>query len=342
MSRTVLFLLLFSVLLGCSSAQQRIVFGSCMDQNRQQIAWNALKSAKPVLAILMGDNVYGDTHGGRDLSPLKMAYETLEQSPAFQSFQQAVPIFATWDDHDYGDNDAGADFRGRKESERLFLDFWGVPIDDERRSRAGIYFERRLSLSNRIFQFIMLDTRSFRSPLLPSTRPGPGTERYLPDRTPGKTMLGEKQWQWLQSTLKQPADVRVLVSSIQVLADEHGYECWNNLPRERERLLRYLTSAGPGALIILSGDRHMGALYRHTYQGREVYEATSSALNMRISNVLQPRTGSSQVSPWMFEENYGELIVQENADELRLSLVEVRSGAVKQSLLVPLGASPGE
>ena len=313
-----------------------------MHQDRQQSAWTALKSAKPVLAILMGDNVYGDTHGGRDLSPLKMAYETLKQSPAFQSFWQAVPIFATWDDHDYGDNDAGGDFRGRKESKRLFLDFWGVPNDDERRSRAGIYFERKLSLFHRIFHFIILDTRSFRSPLLRSTQPKPGAERYVQDRTPAKTMLGAKQWQWLQSVLEQPADVRVLVSSIQVLADEHGYECWNNLPTERERLLRYLTSAGPGALIILSGDRHMGALYRHSFQGREVYEATSSALNMRMFNVPQPRTGSSQVSPWMFEENYGELVVQENVDELRLNLVEVNSGAVKRSLLVPLEPSPGE
>ena len=55
-----------------------------------------------------------------------------------------MPVFATWDDHDYGFNDAGARFRWRNKAEELFLDFLQVPGDHARRRRAGIYHSRIL------------------------------------------------------------------------------------------------------------------------------------------------------------------------------------------------------
>ena len=37
-------------------------------------------------------------------------------------------------------------------------------------------------------------------------------------------MLGEEQWRWLGNLLREPADLRLLASSIQVVADGHGWE----------------------------------------------------------------------------------------------------------------------
>jgi hypothetical protein len=66
-------------------------------------------------------------------------------------------------------------------------------------------------------RFILLDTRFFRSPLkrgLPTlTCP---RVRYLPNDDPEAALLGEEQWTWLEQQLKQPAQLRVLASSIQV------------------------------------------------------------------------------------------------------------------------------
>jgi hypothetical protein len=40
---------------------------------------------------------------------------------------------ATWDDHDYGLNDAGTEYPHKKVSQEMFLDFFGVPPDSPRR-----------------------------------------------------------------------------------------------------------------------------------------------------------------------------------------------------------------
>ena len=108
-------------------------------------------------------------------------------------------MLSTWDDHDYGQNDAGGDFPYKDEAKALFLEFWQVPEDDPRHARAGVYCARIFGPEGRRVQVILLDTRSFRSPLRPTDQPGaPGKEEYLPDPDPAKTMLGRAQWAWLE------------------------------------------------------------------------------------------------------------------------------------------------
>ena len=62
---------------------------------------------------------------------------------------------------------------------------------------------------------ILLDTRSFRSPLktVPKEQAMLGGV-YVPDDDPAKTMLGAAQWQWLENELRRPAELRKVVSSI--------------------------------------------------------------------------------------------------------------------------------
>ena len=73
-------------------------------------------------------------------------------------------------------------------------------------------------------------------------------------------MLGEDQWRWLAEQLRVPAEVRLLVSSIQVVAEDHGWEKWMNFPHERERLFKLIRETGAEGVIILSGDRHLAEL----------------------------------------------------------------------------------
>ena len=107
---------------------------------------------------------------------------------------------------------------------------------------------------------------------------------------PSKTYLGEKQWKWLNNSLKEKADIRFIVSSIQVIADGHGYEKWGNLPMEKLRLFNLIDKNNINNLIILSGDRHRGGIYKEkTNGGNQLFELTSSSLNLPAGKLFKSK-----------------------------------------------------
>jgi alkaline phosphatase D len=119
----------------------RIAFGSCADEEKPQPIWNVVLAYQPQLFLFGGDNVYGDLFGGdnvygdvrqgRDvpdgelIQSLQESYAQAAQVSGMAWLRSTIPHLATWDDHDYGKNDAGAEFAGRHEAQRLFLQFWG-------------------------------------------------------------------------------------------------------------------------------------------------------------------------------------------------------------------------
>jgi alkaline phosphatase D len=94
-------------------------------------------------------------------------------------------------------------------------------------------------------------------------------------------MLGAAQWAWLEAELRRPAELRLVVSSVQVLAEGHGWERWGNLPRERQRLFDLIARTGARGVLFLSGDRHVGGLYATDGEGvaYRLTELTSSGIN---------------------------------------------------------------
>ena len=128
--------------------------------------------------------------------------------------------------------------------------------------------------------------------------------RYEPDYDPAKTMLGEDQWKWLEVALKREADLKILGTSIQLLAEGHGWECWNNLPLERQRLLNLLAKYSNRNLIVISGDRHLGGMYSlRTKEGVEFLEITSSSMNKPGRNTNEP--GPLRIGEMYAGENFG-------------------------------------
>jgi alkaline phosphatase D len=259
----------------------RIAFGSCANQTMAQPIWEAVLSYRPDLFIFCGDNVYGDLSSS-DAGNLKEAYAAAGKIAGYTKLRDSVSHLAVWDDHDYGLNDGGVEFPHKAVSKELFLDFWNAPAGDVRRQREGIYDSRIIGPPGMRVQIILLDVRWFRSPLKPTDlRGAPGKERYLPDPDPAKTMLGAAQWAWLAEELRKPAELRLVVSSTQVLAEGHGWERWGNMPLEKQKLIDTIRASGAKGVVLLSGDRHVGALYRETPADLyPLYEITSSGLNM--------------------------------------------------------------
>ncbi len=103
----------------------------------------------------------------------------------------------------------------------------------------------------------------------------------MPDDDPGQQMLGEAQWDWLKAELAKPAELRLVVSSIQIISEAHRWEKWANLPLERARLFETLAARDGGEVVLLTGDRHSGGIYSAEPEamGEEIFEITASSLN---------------------------------------------------------------
>jgi len=258
---------------------QKIIFGSCIDQKKPQPIWQTILAAKPDLFIFGGDNVYASNQPWQ-LQNLKNAYATQAAQPGFAALRASVPHMAIWDDHDMGLNDAGVEFPHKQAAKNEFLDFWRLPVDDPRRTREGLYHAHVLGPIGKRVQVILLDTRWFRSKLrVTDQRDAPGKERYMPDTDPQKTMLGDAQWQWLEAQLKIPAELRLIVSGVQVIVEGHGWEAWSNFPREQEKLKQLIQKTSANGVVLLSGDRHIGAIYKSSGTlGYPLYEITSSGM----------------------------------------------------------------
>lgn len=279
----------------------RVIFGSCIKQDRPMPILQTMADQKPDLMIFLGDNIYGDTE---DMEVLQAKYDKLGADSGFQRLVKSCPTLATWDDHDFGVNDGGADYPKRKESEALFEDFWLGDEDLPARSRPGIYDSRIFGPVGKRLQVIMLDTRYFRSPLKRGAKRVGGS--WMPDDDPSKTVLGDAQWTWLEEQLKQPAELRIIASSIQFLAEDAGQETWSNLPLERQRMLDVLKSTNANGVIFISGDRHWSELSAlDDAVSYQLYDFTSSSFNQ-----LHPR-GTPTVNRFRFlpqtyhKENYG-------------------------------------
>lgn len=305
----------------------RIAFGSCLHQSKPQPIWHSVISKQPQLFLMLGDNVYGDIKSP-DHRELRKAYADLAAHPDFTKAREALPVLATWDDHDYGSNDAGAEFVHRAAGRDYFRNFWdgsGSVIGED---PEGIYYARTFGPAGKRVQIIMLDTRSFRSPLLRKPLGAEGRGPYQPDAAADKTLLGARQWAWLSRQLREPADVRIVASSIQVLADGHGWERWGNLPAERARLFKLIGETGANGIVFLSGDRHRAAMYRNTRDSAyPLYEITSSSLNLPMADTDE--YGPHQLETMHGSVNFGMLDIDWETRTLKMTITGLDGIAVR-------------
>ena len=298
----------------------RVAFGSCAKQSKPQPIWRAIGEARPDLFVFLGDNLYADA---RDEATLRQRYAEFMAVEPLQAFRRATPHLAIWDDHDFGDDDEGADYPLKQLSQQLFCDAWGEPADSPRRRADGVYTSQVFEAFGRRIQVILPDLRFNRTMLTadPSLKSSyaamvlraklsgqPMTGWYVPDPRPEATILGEAQWQWLQAQLRVPADVRLIGSSVQFAAEGSGWECWANFPRERARLVELLRTTQAEGVVFLSGDMHYAELSSVDVDGGyPLWDATSSGLT-EVWDI--PTPNRNRRSTVMAELNFGLLDIE--------------------------------
>ncbi len=306
---------------------------------------------KPDLFLHLGDTFYADQlPSGKSLpdgfdvvGKARIDYGFWAAEPHFREFAEKVPLLAIWDDHDLGKNDAGADFPQRAQMEELFLDFFGVAVDDPRRKRTGVYFSRTLGPPGQRVQIILLDTRSFRTPLHEDTRPkeeiraSGSTGKYMPTANSVETLLGDKQWAWLNAQLKVDAEVRVLGSSIQVFGPNKGIESWANFPHERKRLLRLLEENRASGLVLLSGDVHYAEMSLFSEGPYPLYELTSSNLATNETDWGEEFNKKGRILGGFYKRNFGLLSIDWAGKDTKLTLsARDDQGSIAFERVVPL------
>lgn len=330
----------------------RIGFGSCANEGKSQPIWDAIDAKQCDLFMFLGDNIYGDT---RDMAVLRAKYAQLAAQPGFARLRAETPVVAIWDDHDFGENDAGSDYPLKEESRQIFLDFWNEPAGSPRRNRDGVYASYVFGPPGRRVQVILPDLRYNRTPLIErdlgsadfETRARarlaaglevPGPHARNPD--PKATLLGERQWQWLERQFEVPAEVRLFGSSLQVLADFTGWEAWVNFARDRKRLIDLIRRKNANGVVFLSGDIHYAEMSKlEVNVPYTLWDLTSSGLTEEWP---VPTPNANRVSEVLPEANFGFIDIDWQGPSTRLALGIVDAkGKTRMSWEIELASLAG-
>ncbi|PHR72245.1 MAG: alkaline phosphatase [Lutibacter sp.] len=322
-------LLLFMVT-GCKNAKEgtniskttiesdfTIAFGSCNKQWKYNPFWKEIQQNNPNVWIWGGDIIYSDTD---DMKVLEKNYNVQRNNPEYTDFRKNVEVIGTWDDHDYGLNDGGIEYSKKAESQQLFLDFIDVSKDDERRKQEGVYATKEYKIGKNSVKVIILDTRYFRTALTPDNE---SKKRYKPSIDKKNSMLGDTQWNWLENELKtSKANFNIIVSSIQFLSAEHGFESWGTMPNEVKKLENLLMTTNAKNTIILSGDRHISEFSKKEVEGLSypLIDFTASGLTHSYSS-FSGEPNKYRVKNVVSVLNYGVLKFNFSANNV---LMEIR------------------
>ncbi|MDO6472255.1 alkaline phosphatase D family protein [Maribacter sp. 1_MG-2023] len=294
-----------------------LAFGSCNRIDLPNLLWDDILNTKPDVWVWGGDNIYADTD---DMVALRAMYNKQKEQTEYKKLVESTDILGTWDDHDYGLNDGGVEFEAKDASQQEFLNFMNVPDDSPLRKRKGVYNSKKYEVNGHSINFIILDTRYFRTKLTPDTET---SKRVKPNAYGDGTMLGDVQWAWLENELNtSKSDFNIIVSSVQYLSDEHGFEAWGNFPHEVDKLATVIADSNADGVIVLSGDRHISEFSKTTIDGMSypVIDFTSSGL----THAYRGFTGEPnkyRVGEVVFTESFGILEFDFDAKKVDFKIV---------------------
>lgn len=224
-------------------SQFRLTFGSCCHKIgvHNPNNFGQIVNREPHAMMLLGDIAVDDRNN--EVNMHRADYQLRDVSKAWNSFVSNIPVFASWDDHDYFDNDLSGIPRkftpkDRDNVRNVWLENWNNPPADSK--REGIYFNTRVGP----VEIIMLDTRSCRE--------GNRRNQY-------GSYLGKPQLEWLKETLKASTAPFKVISSGTMWSDyvSRAKDSWGSWDKEaREEVFSLIESEKIGGVLLISGDRH--------------------------------------------------------------------------------------
>lgn len=264
-----------------------IQFGSCNKAERTEssaLLFDSIASVKSDVFIWLGDIIYTDkqhnylSFGFRaaEANSVRQQFKDWKETHANTQLENSTNLLmGVWDDHDFGINDGGAEHALKSQTQQIFLDYLGVPVDSPRRARKGVYSSEVIGEAGRRVRIILLDCRFHRDPI-----------------SSDGDLLGEEQWSWLERELQSEikADMTVIGSGIQVLNDFRPSENWGRFPSQRRRLLRLLSDTNTSGVFFISGDVHFAEFTEVKCGGgqRSLVDFTSSGMSHSLDEEVKP------------------------------------------------------
>ena len=216
-----------------------IVFGSCFHRVglcNKRLA-KQIETANPSAFLINGDIAVQDRKN--NIAMHRADYLLRDFHPAWKKLVATIPVYTTWDDHDYFDDDLYNIPKGytQKDKEsvcKIFRTSWNNPPYGIKGDHGGVFFRTRIGPAD----VIMLDNRYFRE---------------------HGNFLGDEQMKWLEEQLLDCKGPFIILSNGTMWSDyvSDGKDSWGVFdPEGREKIFNLIEKNKIGGVLLISGDRH--------------------------------------------------------------------------------------
>jgi alkaline phosphatase D len=235
-----------------SATVTTLAFGSCAREDPGSVGvWKQMERDDPDAIVLLGDTPYIDS---TDLNHQRTRYRDFAAVSEFARLLQGRSFYATWDDHDFGRNDTNGILPGKETSRRVFVEYHANPSYGD--GHEGVYTKFRRGP----VEVFLLDARYFAA-----AEPSP-FDAHKP------TLLGAKQWRWLQSELKaSTAPFKILAAGMiwNGAVRPNKPDHWETYAHERQAVLEFIGRERISGVVLVGGDIHRTRVLK--------YETTNTA-----------------------------------------------------------------
>lgn len=220
-----------------------LAFGSCAHSTPLKL-WQQMRDAGAQGVVLLGDTPYIDS---TDLAVARRKHRDFLRVPELADLARNRPIWATWDDHDFGKNDSDGTLAGKENSRQAFLEYRANR--EYGHDNEGIYTSFRYGA----IEVFLLDTRWF-------ARTGPS-----PVDAEKPTLLGARQWTWLRESLVASDAPFKIIACGMIWDDKENSESddWGTYTHERTALFDFIGEQNISGVTLIGGDIHCSRLLEY-------------------------------------------------------------------------------
>lgn len=256
--------------LDTSKTNARLALASCMHDQlgfNQKNMWSQMIATKPDMILFMGDTVYVDVSLLTEVGGLGWEDRIWQRHADVRyrfdiyRMKNLIPIVATWDDHDYGLNNATGSATWKYNSRDIFNTFFAQDeVDGFLQRGFGVAFTFNAFGQ----QFYMMDDR---------------TERTPTDQINGASHWGKEQESWLYETMKKNNRYTWLLNGSQFFGGYAGGESFDLQAFPFLEFKKQIKAMGI-PVVLASGDRHYTEVMKIEKEifGFETFELTTSGV----------------------------------------------------------------